>query len=320
MYGNKMPQPYHGVKMKAIIYTQYGAPEVLELKDIPKPQPDEGEVLIKIKATTVTAGDWRMRKPDPQAARLYNGLFKPKKVQVLGFELAGIIVDTGNGVQRLKAGDEVFAYTGLGFGAYSEFTCLPEEGDIKKGLVAIKPSNLSFEEAAAVPTGALAALNLLKKGKISAGQNVLIIGASGSVGTYAVQLGRYFGAQVDGVCSARNLELVKSLGADHVIDYAREDFSETGIKYDLIFDAAGKRISGVTKSKASSSLKPGGVFINVEMNRSDCLEDLVTLRELAEAGHIKPVIDRSFPLEEIVKAHHYVEGGHKRGNVVVTIS
>jgi NADPH:quinone reductase-like Zn-dependent oxidoreductase len=245
---------------------------------------------------------------------------KPKRVQILGFELAGVVEETGKGVERLQSGDEVYAYTGLEFGAYAEYICLPEEGDEKLGLVATKPANLSFEEAAAVPIGALAALNMLRKGKITRGQDVLVIGASGSVGTYAVQLARYFGTQVDGVCSTRNIELIKSLGADQVIDYAREDFTKLDRKYDLIFDAAGKLISGISKSKASSSLKPGGKFVSVEMNRKDRVEDLDHLTKLIEDGHTTPIIDRSYSLDQIVEAHHYVEGGHKRGNVVVTVS
>jgi NADPH:quinone reductase-like Zn-dependent oxidoreductase len=305
--------------MKAVVYERYGPPEVLVMKDIPKPSPTAGEVLIKIKATTVTAGDWRMRKPDPQAARLFNGLFRPRRVQVLGFEVAGIVEEIGEGVKRLQVGDEVFAYTGLGFGGYAEYVCLPEDGDEKKGLVAIKPSNLSFEEAAAVPTGALAALNMLRKGIISRDQDVLIIGASGSVGSFAVQLAKYFGAQVNGICSSRNIDFVKSLGADQVIDYSREDFTEHEKKYDLIFDAAGKLISGITKSKAEKSLKPAGVFVSVEMDRQDCLEDLDYLTKLLDDEHIIPVIDKTFTLDQIAKAHQYVEGGHKRGNVVVTV-
>lgn len=305
--------------MKAIVYTQYGSPEVLRVEDIPKPVPDKGQVLIKVHATTVTAGDWRMRKPDPQAARLYNGLFRPKKVNVLGFEVAGQIEAVGNQVTRFKGGEEVYAYTGLMFGGYAEYICLPEEGDEKKGLVALKPENLSYEEAAAVPTGALAALNMLRMGGIKKDQNVLVIGASGSVGTYAIQLARYFGAIVDGVSSAGNQELVRSLGAANGYDYSREDYLSGEVQYDLIFDAAGKLISGITKNEAKKALRPNGVFVSVEMSRKDTVEDLDTLREIIESGEVKPVIDRSFSLDEIVKAHHFVQGGHKKGNVVITI-
>lgn len=318
--------------MKAIVYENYGAPEVLHLKDVETPVPTANEVLIRIYATAVNSGDIRVRKADPFAVRFVLGLFKPKK-NILGLVFAGMVESIGKDVTRFKEGDQVYGTTGMGFGTYAEYLCLREDG-----AIALKPSGMIYKEAAAIPFGGTTALHFLKKANIQAGQKVLIYGASGAVGTAAVQLARYFGAEVTGISSTQNLELVKSLGAHQVIDYTAEDFSNKGVGYDIIFDTVGKSpFSGSLKSLSKNgyylrvvhmSLTPiiRGLWASVSSGKrviggvaSEKYEDLEFLNSLIEKGELKAVIDRCYPIEEMVDAHSYVEKGHKKGNVVITV-
>lgn len=302
--------------MKAIICTRYGPPEVLKVADVPKPMPQPDEVLVKVHATTVTAGDIRIRSftvPPAQwlPARLFLGLRKPRRA-ILGMELAGEVEAVGGAVTRFKVGDAVYALTLWSrFGAYAEYKCLSQDS-----IMGLKPANLSYEEAAAVPVGAITALGMLRSAKVQAGQQVLVYGASGSVGTYLVQLAKHYGAEVTGVCSAANAEMVRGLGADTVIDYQTEDVTQGALNFDLILDAVVKIKPAVLKRV----LKPTGAYLNVATYSDKVtVDNLLELTRLAEAGVFKAVIDRRYPLAEAVEAHRYVGMGHKKGNVVLTV-
>jgi len=323
--------------MKAIVYKKYGPPDVLKLVEVQKPTPSAHEVLVKIHATTVTATECTFRKGEPYFSRLFTGLTKPK-ITMLGEELSGKIEAVGKDVKRFKKGDEIFGTAGPEFGANAEYICIPEDG-----VLTIKPSNMTYEESASSVDGFLTALPFLRdKGNIQSGQKVLINGASGSVGSAAVQIAKHFGAEVTGVCSTENLDMVKSIGADDVIDYTKVSFNKTDKTYDIIFDTVGK----ITFSNCKSSLKPKGIFLEAGIGLGimryvlltslfgskkakiaatglrppkERTKDLILLKKLMEEGKIKPVIDKRYPLEQISEAHLYVDKGHKKGNVIITL-
>ena len=323
--------------MKAIVWTKYGPPDVLELKEVAKPTPKDNEVLIRIYAATVTAGDCELRSLKfPLLLQLLMRIgfgFRRPRIKILGMDLAGEIGSVGKDVKLFKKGDQIFASTGFSFGAYAEYVCLPSTY-----VMASKPVNMTYEEAAAVPTGGLNALHFLRKGNIQSGQKVLINGAGGSIGTFAVQLAKSFGAEVTGVDSTRKLDMLRSIGADQVIDYAQEDFTKSRKTYDVIFDIVGKgSFSGCIRSLKKKGIyllaNPGlsssvrGRWISMTSSKkvivemaSYRIEDLIILKELIEAEKIKSVIDRGYPLEQTVEAHRYVETGHKKGNVVITVA
>ena len=328
--------------MKVIVWTKYGSVDGLQLREIAIPTPKDNEVLIKVHAATVTAADTELRRLKIPLLfsiplRLYLGLRKPSRITVLGTEFAGEIVSAGKDVTRYKPGDQVFGYTGLGMGTYAEYMCLPEKPSALASVLAHKPTNVAYEEAAAVPFGGLEALHALRKANIQSGQKVLIVGAGGSIGTYAVQLAKNYGAEVTAVDKTGKLEMLRSIGADHVIDYTREDFTKSGHTYDVIFDTVGKS----SFSGSLRTLEENGTYLNANpglfggvrmrwiSKRSSkrvipwtagyTAKNLLILKELIEAGTIKAIIDRRYPLEQIAEAHRYVDTGQKKGNVVITV-
>jgi len=322
--------------MKAIVYTEYGPPDVIQLKEVAKPAPRDNEVLIKTHATTVTSADWRARSLAMPVgfgliARLVLGVLRPRQ-SILGSELAGEIESVGKGVNKFKVGDQVFAFSGASMGCHAEYKCMPEDG-----AVVLKPANLTYDEAAAISFGGTTALDFFRRAKLQNGEKVLINGASGAVGTAAVQLARHFGANVTGVCSTANVELVRSLGANHVIDYTKEDFTENGETYGIIVDTVGtapfSRSKGSLKERGRLLLVLGGLpdmlwipWVSMTSSKkviagpaAERVEDLHFLAKLAEEGEFKPVIDRRYPFEQSAEAHSYVDTGRKKGNVVITL-
>jgi len=309
--------------MKAVICTKYGPPEVLQIEEVSKPVPKDNEMLVRIKATTAHIGDTKIRRFEPGLGALRDFFFKPlmrfmigfrrPRKRILGMEFSGDVESVGKNVTKFQPGDPVFASTEFRFGAYAEYCCIPENA-----AIALKPSNMSYEEAAPVSNAGLTALINLRKANIQNGQKVLIYGASGSVGTYALQIAKHFGAEVTGVCSTSNIEMVRSLGADMVIDYTKEDFTERAEKYDVIFDAVGK----IRFSKRKRALNKTGVYLSALALSGNVIlkaEDLEYLKELCEKGKLKTVIDKIYSIDQIVEAHRYVDKGHKRGNVVITV-
>ena len=305
--------------MKAAVCTKYGPPNVLVLTELEKPNPKQDEVCIKIHATAVTSSDCMVRSFNlPYSmwipARLVLGITRPRR-PVLGMVVAGEVAGVGRGVASFSEGQQVFGLDRFAFGAYAEYKCMPSSG-----LLTSKPFNLSYEEAAAIPYGGMLALHFLKRGEIRSGQRVLVYGASGAVGTSAVQLVKHFGAEVTGVCSTTNLGLIRSLGVDAVIDYTKDDFTKMDGLYDLIFVAVGSRVRPPSRADCRRALVAGGRYVSVDQGKPVMsIEDLVLLKQLVEAGELKPVIDQCFPLEQIAEAHRYVDRGHKKGNVVITL-
>lgn len=328
--------------MKAIIWTDYGSPDGLQLEEIEKVSPKEDEILVKVFATTVTAGDCEMRRLELPLMlsfpmRIYAGLLRPKRIRILGQELAGVVEQVGKNVNSYKVGDKVFGTTGFGFGAYAEYICLPVEPDDAQGVIASKPVNLSYEESAAIPTAGLEALHFLRKANIGAGKKVLVIGGGGSIGTFAIQLARHFGAEITAVDHTSKLDLMLSLGADHAIDYTKEDYTKSNQAYDLIIDVVGRngvdRRLKLLKQEGNYFLAYAGfrhillsVLISLISRKklriesaNQNQEDLLFLKDLTESGELKSIIDRSFPLERMAEAHRYAEEGHKKGNIAITV-